>query len=257
MFQCVCVSKCISAERRHQNLIFLTLIKKRENWSILTGDCGRICIKLHHHVPILGLTDVFLHLSDPFKALWTRFRTRFWTFQKLQTSGSDMLKPTAEMLRSTLTLAHPAVPQVPSPLRGGIKRRPVTQARGRRAPRWKQKVDLWLLGWRHGESEGDQPSAAGERRDSLLQEASPCRQQTSIQACVYVRVHVSKCSDCRLSTFNLLSDTLLASLIKSPLPAGGFGRATRKTLSLTHIHHVCSRPSREQNAQPPHVRLSV
>lgn len=40
---------------------------------------------------------------------------------------------------------------------GGHKRRPVTQARGRRAPRWKQHVDLRLLGWRQGESGGDQP----------------------------------------------------------------------------------------------------
>lgn len=61
---------------------------------------------------------------------------------------------------------------------------------------------------------------------------------------MYVRVYVGKCSDCRRSKFNLLNDILLASLLKPRLPGGCFGRATRKTLSLTGIHHVCSRSDR-------------
>lgn len=73
----------------------------------------------------------------------------------------------------------------------------------------------------------------------------------SRRVCTCACVRVCKCSDCRLSAFNLVSDTLLASLIKSPVPAGGFGRATRKTLSLSQIHHVRSRPPREQNTHPP------
>lgn len=68
---------------------------------------------------------------------------------------------------------------------------------------------------------------------------------------MYVRVHVCKCSDCRRSASNLVSDTLLAWLIKSPLAAGGLGRATRTTLSLTQMRQVCSRPPREQNTHPP------
>lgn len=69
---------------------------------------------------------------------------------------------------------------------------------------------------------------------------------------MYVRVHVCKCSDCRLSTFNLLSDTLLAWLIKSPLPAGGFGSATRKTLSLTQTQSVTG-----AGHSAPHKRKSA